>query len=385
MMEIFQRIDIADIIDVTMVALLLYAGLVWFKRTRAFLILIGIVILGVVYAAARFFNLFLTTAIMQGFFAVLLIAMIVIFQEELRQFFERVALWGLGRREERSSSEVVDVLARTSIDLARKRCGALIVIAGRDPLDRQVSGGQPLDGLPTEVLLQSVFDPHSPGHDGAVVVRGGRIVRFAGYLPLSKDLKKTAGYGTRHAAAVGLSERCDALCIVVSEERGSISVVRDGELNALNDPSELAPELYAFMREKFPPPEKHRFLDFLRVNKGEKLAAVLLAMGLWIVFSQGFGVMQRDFTIPIEFANVPEGLIVERSSPRRLIVTISGDERAFKLLSEEELKASIDLEDGTPGRQAVRVHRDDIVDVPRALSVEAIRPAEVDLILAPAK
>lgn len=385
MMEIFQRIDIADIIDVTMVALLLYAGLVWFKRTRAFLILVGIVILGVVYAAARFFNLFLTTAIMQGFFAVLLIAMIVIFQEELRQFFERVALWGLGRREERSSSTVVDVLARTAIDLARKRCGALIVIAGRDPLDRHVSGGQPLDGLPTEVLLQSVFDPHSPGHDGAVVVRGDRIVRFAGYLPLSKDLQKTAGFGTRHTAAVGLSERCDALCIVVSEERGAISVARDGALVRLNDPSELAPMLIAFMREKFPPPAKRRFFGFLRVNKGEKLAAVLLAMGLWIVFSQGFGVMQRDFTIPIEFANVPEGLIVERSSPRRLIVTISGDERAFKLLSEEELKATIDLEEGTPGRQAVRIHREDIVEVPRALSVEAIRPAEVDLILAPAK
>ncbi len=384
MPEFIQNIDIADIVDIAIVAMLIYAGLVWFKKTRAFLVLVGIVILGVVFALARFFNLYLTTAILQGFFAVLLIAIIVMFQEELRRFFERVALWGLGRHAPPAAIPLALALARTAVDLSRERVGALIVIEGNDPTDRHIEGGSLLNGIPSEPLLRSIFDPHSPGHDGAVIIRSGKIVRFASHLPLSKDPKRIASFGTRHAAALGLAERCDAICIVVSEERGTISIGRDGDLYVLDDPSKLEPAIEEFLKEKFPIRQKKFIVRMLTVNQREKIAAILLAAGLWAVFAQGQGVMQRDYMVPIEYGNLPLQLVVDRATPKRLSVTLSGDERAFRLLNQDSIKATIDLEGAKPGRQMVEIQKTDIAHIPRGITVESVHPQAVDLTLRPA-
>lgn len=373
--------DLTDLIDIAIVTLILYAGLVWFKKTRAFLVVAGIVILGVVYALARVFNLFLTTAMLQGFFAVLLIAIIVIFQEELRHFFERVALWGLRHQPRPQATPVVEALVRTAGDLARARTGALIVVAGRDPIERHIEGGTELDGMPSEPLLKSIFDKHTPGHDGAVIIKGGRVTRFAVYLPLSKDLEKIAGVGTRHTAALGLSERCDALTIVVSEERGVISIARDGELMLLADPAQLGPTIVEYLREKFPPKEGRRLRRMVRHNLREKLVAVGLALALWGAFASTTGVVQRDFIIPTEYTNMPPELALERVTPRELIVTLSGDERAFRLFSPEDLKATIDLSLTHEGRQRIGVTKGAIGKIPLNLKLDSIRPTEIDITL----
>ena len=113
----------------------------------------------------------------------------------------------------------------------------------REPIESHVEGGIALDGRLSEPLLLSLFDPSSPGHDGAVILRGAQIERFAVHLPLSVNRAALGPGGTRHAAALGLSERCDAICIVVSEERGTVSVARDGLLRVLARPQDLALEL----------------------------------------------------------------------------------------------------------------------------------------------
>ena len=119
-----------------------------------------------------------------------------------------------------------------------------------DPIERHIEGGTELGGLPSEPLLKSIFDVHTPGHDGAAKIRDGRVERFAVYLPLSKDLEKTAGRGTRHAAAIGLSERCDALAIVVSEETGKISIVVDGQIERGLTPDALRVRLRTLVMNK---------------------------------------------------------------------------------------------------------------------------------------
>src|SRR5918996_2343736 len=214
----FPTITFGEIIDVIFVAVLLYTAIVWARQTRAAFVVRGIIILGAIYIAARYLDLQMTAWIFQGFFAILLIIIVVIFQEELRQFFERIALWSLKSKSRRPlGAETVDILVRTMADFTKDRIGALIVIRGNDPLERHITGGIPLDGKLSEPLLKSIFDPHSPGHDGAVIVEGGQITRFAVHLPLSKDISQTAHVGTRHSAALGLAELCDALCLVVSE------------------------------------------------------------------------------------------------------------------------------------------------------------------------
>ena len=380
-MNILELLDLTDFLDIAIVSMLLYAGLVWFKKTRAFLVVVGIVILGVVYALARLFNLFLTTAMLQGFFAVFLIAVIVIFQEELRHFFERVALWGLGHKPRPEAKPVVEALVRTASDLARARVGALIVVAGRDPLERHIEGGAELDGKPSEPLLKSIFDTHTPGHDGAVIIKDGRVTRFAVYLPLSKDIERISGFGTRHTAALGLVERCDALCIVVSEERGIVSLARDGELRPMQELSQLGPAIDAYLKEKFPRKQGSKLRRLFTHNLREKVIAVVLAVGLWGVFASTAGTVQRDFVVPIEYSNMPEEMTIDRVFPREMTITLSGDERAFRLFSPENLKAAVDLSLAREGRQKIPIREGAISRVPRNFHVDGIHPAEIDITL----
>jgi diadenylate cyclase len=203
----FADIRLTDVIDIGFVAVLLYTVIVWLERTRATFVLIGIFIFGAIYILARQLGLQLTSWIFQGFFAIFLVVIVVIFQPELRQIFERIALWSLGPKASRSvRSETLDVLTRTLADFGKERIGALIVIRGNDLLERHILGGIDLDGRISEPLLKSIFDPCSPGHDGAVIVEGDRVSRFAAHLPLSRDSQQLSLVGTRHSAALGLSQ-----------------------------------------------------------------------------------------------------------------------------------------------------------------------------------
>lgn len=180
LIDIGRSFRVADLLDIILIFILIYAVLIWFKKTASRFVLLGISILGLVYILARLFQLYLTVFVLQGFFAILLIAMVIIFQEDLRRFFERVAMWGVIRKKRfpLSPHKDIDVLTLTARDLGRKRVGALMVLKGNDYLDRHLKGGVTLEGKLSEALLESLFDPHSMGHDGAVVIEDGRVVKF---------------------------------------------------------------------------------------------------------------------------------------------------------------------------------------------------------------
>src|ERR1051325_5671942 len=269
---------ISDIIDILFVGILLYTAMVWLRTTRAAFVLRGIFVLAIVYLIARQFELQLTAWIFQGFFAIFLI---VIVQKELRQIFERVAVWSW-----RSSgnpelqTETANTLVRTAADLAKDRIGALIVVSGNDPLARHIVGGIPLDGKISEPLLRSIFDPHSPGHDGALIIERDRVTRFAAHLPLSKDLRQLAGLGTRHSAALGVAELTDALAIVVSEQRGTISAARDGRLHRLENPQELVALLERFLhKEQSKERRIWKWIPVQHLLENWQAKAIALAMG----------------------------------------------------------------------------------------------------------
>jgi len=227
----FESFRIQDFFDIIIISSLIYVNLIWFKHTTSRFVFVGMSLLGGIYIGARLFHLYLTTLVLQSFFTVLIIAVVVIFQEDIRRFFERLAtLRSLGRNHRKdysANSDTVSAIVESVAEFASKRTGALIVIRGNDPLDRQLTGGYRLDGIVTKPLLMSVFDPHSQGHDGAVIIANSRIEKFGCHLPLSTSTEKLGDFGLRHTAALGLSERSDALCIVISEERGTISVAHN--------------------------------------------------------------------------------------------------------------------------------------------------------------
>ncbi|MBI4677441.1 MAG: DNA integrity scanning protein DisA nucleotide-binding domain protein [Elusimicrobia bacterium] len=280
-----KKVDPTDVMDMVLVGAFMYGTLIWFKKAKTAFVAMGLLVLAAVYVFARAAGLYLTTWILQGFFAVLIIAIIVIFQEEIRAMFERIAVWSLtGRRQDEANPRVVAMIVRSVGDFSRDRIGALIVLKGKDPLDRHTEGGWALNGDLSEALLESIFDSHSLGHDGAVVIEDGRVTRFGVHLPLSKEFGKIAHLGTRHTAALGLSELTDALAVVVSEEKGTISIARGGELKRAPDLKSLEGTLEGFFRSKSPRAAQDHVRYFLRHNTAEKAIAAAVAVLLWIIF-----------------------------------------------------------------------------------------------------
>ena len=376
----FPSITFAEIVDIIFVAVLLYTAIVWIQRTRAAFVVRGIIILGVIYIVARYLDLQMTAWVFQGFFAIFLIMIVVIFQEELRQMFERIAVWSLTRnRAPAIGSTTTDVLVRTVADLAKERVGALIVIRGNDPLERHITGGIVIDGKLSGPLLKSIFDPHSPGHDGAVVVENDRLTRFATHLPLSKDLRQLYNVGTRHSAALGLAELADVLCIVVSEERGTISVARNGRLQEMENVQQLGSAIENFLHEEFPSPERRKLsLQFFRENWIAKAAAISLAVGFWYIFVPGAKTVEMNYRIPVSVVNVPSSLLIDEIDPPAVNAKFSGPRRAFYLFDPKKISVTVDVSMAEMGRRTFNITEQNI-RYPKDLTLQDLNPSTLKL------
>ncbi len=378
-LAVVKSIRIQDILDVMIIALMIFALLTWFKTRASRFVLIGIILLGGVYIAARFFQLYLTTIVLQGFFAILLFVLVVIFQEDLRGFFERLAMLGNIGKKSHSLSELkgtAEIIAQTAATLAKKRIGALIVLQGTDPLDRHVNGGTRLDGLVSEPLLESLFDPHSIGHDGAVIINGNRIAKFGCHLPLSTNTSKYGNIGLRHTAALGLAERSDAICVVISEERGTISLASSETLTAVQNAAALHETLEQFYIRNTPGKKSHPALNWLKENTLEKIIAVVMACLLWIAFGYQREIVRRDFIIPIEYKNVPQNWRIDEPQVTETKVILQGPQQAFRLLDEHSLKLSLDLSNVIEKKHEFTLSKD-MVNAPSNLPVADIVPAKI--------
>ena len=275
---------VADAVDIGLASLLLYAALRWLRRSRATLVALGTLLLLAVYVGARVAELPLTPLLFHGLFGAGSVALVVLFQEELRQGFEELAAWVMGRRDDhRPRLDATDVLVEALVGLARQKTGALVVLCGLQKLDRHLQGGTELCGQLSTALLASLFDPSSDGHDGAVIVEDREVIRFGAHLPLSRNTDRLRRGGTRHCAGLGLSERTDALCLIVSEERGTINYAAHGHLHEVSSSAELARVIQRFYRDRralaAPRPLWPRVLYD---RPFEKAACVLVAAGLWL-------------------------------------------------------------------------------------------------------
>lgn len=275
-------------LDILIVALFIYGLMALLTRSRYTFVFNGLFILGLIYITAYFLELQLTLTFFKYFFGFLVLGLVVVFQEEIRRFFEVISFWSRWRlsrnkrAELRAVTEVVEALVSVVMRLAEQKIGMLVVLRGREPLLRHLSGGFDLNGELSEPLLQSIFDPSSPGHDGAVVIEGNKVIKFGVHLPLSQDFDQIKQYGTRHSAALGLAEKSDALIVVVSEERGKISLARDGALKTMKNEEDLQKDIKNFLSEKFQLGED-RF-KFLKANWEYKGLALVTSGILWFIF-----------------------------------------------------------------------------------------------------
>lgn len=220
-----------DAVDVIVVAVIIYSILALLRGTRAMQISIGLLILGSTFFIARAFELPALEAISREILFYLPFAVIVLFQAEIRRGLARMGGNPLAAFFRRDHNEVpVAVIVNACEVLASKRIGALIAIEGAQTLRAYEEGAKPIDANATAELLVSIFTPGGPLHDGAAIIRGARIVAAGAFLPLTDAADPALAHGTRHRAALGLSEESDALVIVVSEENGSIAVAVEEKL-----------------------------------------------------------------------------------------------------------------------------------------------------------
>ena len=250
----FLRLDFKDVAEILIVSFLLYRVLVVYTGTRAFQVLIGFVVLVSIYVASQALQLRLIPYLLSQVFTYGAFALIVIFQPELRAALARLGRTRLFQAFARlEQQEVMDEIAEAADRLAKAKIGGIIAIEQEVDLLNHVDHGTPIDAILSTELLTTVFTPYSPLHDGAVIVKRDRIA-YAGsvILRLSESPAVERSLGTRHRAALGLSEETDALVVVISEETGQISLAQEGRLHRGLRPDELRQLLEAGGEESSP-------------------------------------------------------------------------------------------------------------------------------------
>ncbi len=254
---IFQRLTLLSVVDIGLVFLVFYLLLRLFEGTQAVALLRGILFVALaIYLATIIFPLTAFTWLLRNALPVILVAIPVIFQPELRRALERVgrSVPVLGRNSPVDAAQrVIYEVVRSVEMMARDKTGALIVLEGDTGLQEHIESGQRVDAIVSARLLTTIFFPNTALHDGAVIIRGDRLVAAGCVLPLTARILPDSTLGTRHRAAVGITEQNDALAIVVSEETGIISITRNGRIVRRLDSQRLGRILQAFYRP-------HRFL-----------------------------------------------------------------------------------------------------------------------------
>lgn len=232
-------ISVLDLVDIAAVSIILYWILLLIKGTRAIQMLFGLIILGGSYILAQEVNLDTLEWILENFLGSIVIVIVVLFQDEIRRALALVGsnpLTGVNPREQK---HIIEELVKTSFMLSGKRIGALIAVEKSTGLKNFIEKGSAIDGVLSQDLLLSIFMPFSPIHDGAVIISRGKIAAAQCYFPLTMNQRLEKILGTRHRAALGLTEETDAVVIIVSEETGRVSAACEGKLYSRLEAEEL--------------------------------------------------------------------------------------------------------------------------------------------------
>lgn len=247
-LSLLPRISLRNLFEIAIISFLMYEILVWIKNTRAWTLLKGLLVIMAFSIVAVLLRLTTILWILKNITTIAVTALLVVFQPELRKALEQLGSQNIfsnilslddGKDSSGFNDRTINELVRGTFEMAKVKTGALMVIERETSLKEIERTGIEINGLVTSQLLINIFEHNTPLHDGAVVIRGNRVAAATCYLPLSDNMNINKALGTRHRAAVGVSESTDSLTIVVSEETGRVSVAQGGELTKVSDGEEL--------------------------------------------------------------------------------------------------------------------------------------------------
>lgn len=378
---ILSNIGLPDVLDILFISIVAYQLYVWFWGTKAFKALIGIIALSGIFIVAKSWGLFLTTMVFQILWQVFVILLIILFQKEIRQMLERFnPLKTIGFKQRSSADDWVPGFANWAFDAAKRRIGAVIVFERMDLVFDLITKGIALECAPQPEILNSIFYKESPLHDGASLISNGKILKTSCYLPLSTREDLPQEWGTRHRAALGLTEQCDAWVMIISEERGEVSFAVDQKIQKVKDPRELSTLMEDVILE-FKEPEtnvKEKIKLWFTRHYKVKAAVCASVFILWLVFA-GQQNFEKKINLPLNLKNIPAGLILSESVHSGISITCRGLRKDVSLLNENNVISAIDLFSARLGTFSYNITMGNLTLPNDRVHIVQISPSRIEL------
>jgi uncharacterized protein (TIGR00159 family) len=363
------------VVDFVTLATAIYLVLHWSRQARALRVTLGILALEASALFAAYVGLIITSAILHAAAIVAALILIVLFQPELRHALSRLEVTLRARGQSGVLAQGFDAISSAMFSLAAARRGALIVITRHDPVNELVQRGVPLGGQVSSEILETIFRKVSPVHDGATIVEADHITRVAAILPLSQRADLPSTWGTRHRAAMGLAERCDALVVVASEERAEVTLMHDSEFEPVDRPDDL---LVSLRRLTSPPTASSGWHYFSRAELGLQGVAVGLAFLIWTATFLLPGNAVRVRTVPIEFTSLASGLRIADQSTSAVQVRVRGASWLLDSFGDGRLPARASLAGLGEGVHSVEIEASSL-RLPAGITIDDVSPQHVTL------
>ncbi|WP_289019749.1 diadenylate cyclase [Desulfobacter postgatei] len=366
-----------DVLDIVFNAYILFRLYVLFRGTNVLRVLMAVVAMWVIGRSANAMGLIITNWVLQGVITVATFIIIIVFRNEIsgvvRTRSLKFFLWEVPRAQ---INTPVRIITDAVVELARSKIGALIVMPLKTGVDSIISSGVDIDASLSREMLVNIFWPGAPLHDGAAVIQRGRITRAGTILPLSQNRNLASKYGTRHRAALGLTEQCDALVIVVSEERGKVSLVQDNQIHEIRDPNKIE----SLIKQYTGGPEPVKGMR--RQNRELLVAAMvcfLCTTALWLSFSRGIETL-ANYDVPIEFMKPDKKMNIIDASASKSRLLISGARPLVNSLTLDRMSIKISLDGTVVGKNKLTITRQN-VQLPPGIRLKNIEPDQVEVTL----
>jgi len=367
-----------DVVDILLNSYILFRLYVLFRETYVFRVLTGIAFLWIFQRIAVFFGLILTSWVMQGITALVALIIIIVFRNEIRSVLQaknlRAILWGFPQK---SLPTTIQIIVESVKALSKRNIGALIVLPAKENLDDVVRGGISLRGLISKEMITSIFWGDNPVHDGAIIIEEDRISRVGVILPLSYQNDLPSRYGTRHRAALGLSETTDALVIVVSEETGKIVVAKDSKITDISSNimfTKILREHMGIHEDENVYQQKEKFKLSLAA-----IISVFFITGIWFSFSKGLDTL-ITLEVPVEYTNRNPGFEIVDTSVDAVRLNLGGSGALIKSIRPEQIQVKLDLGNAAIGRNIFSITQDSIT-LPPGIFLRKVIPSVIEVTL----
>lgn len=374
----FNTLRWQDIVDIVFNSYIIFRLYVLFRGSSIIKIVPVVALLWPIKFLAISMGLVVTNWAIQGVMATVAIILIIVFRDEIAAAFQfknpLFFFWGIPSPK---TATPIEIIAQTMFELAKLRIGALLVLPGNQSVEQHIQGGVEWGGTISEQMLISIFWDKNPVHDGAVLIKKNRVSHVSVILPLSKRSDFPSKYGTRHRAAAGMSEVSDAMIIAVSEERGAVTVAKEGVLQDVK----TVERLRAFLADHTGQTEKKGRINWRGMTEFGLAAILCFVMVTWTWFGLSRGKeMLTTFTVPIEYTDVKAGFDIIKTSANTVELQLSGSMPLLKSLNSEGVKVLLKLGNTTVGENTFTITEKNIA-LPPGVNLKKAAPEQITLVM----